>query len=82
MVTIAAPNALHAQMTIDIAKAGKHVVCEKPLAMTIEEGEQMIHAARQAGVLLHVRRGTFLHSQIFEGRKRWPTTPHSEKFTW
>jgi predicted dehydrogenase len=52
MITIAAPNALHAQMTIDCARAGKHVVCEKPLAMTIEEGEEMIHATRQAGVLL------------------------------
>src|ERR687887_346025 len=35
MVTIAAPNRLHAQMTIDIANAGKHVVCEKPLCMTV-----------------------------------------------
>ncbi len=52
MVTICAPNALHSQMTADCAKAGKHVVCEKPLAMTIEEGEQMIHVTRQAGVLL------------------------------
>jgi len=52
MVTIAAPNALHAQMTVDCVRAGKHVVCEKPLAMTTEEGEQMIHATRQAGVLL------------------------------
>jgi myo-inositol 2-dehydrogenase/D-chiro-inositol 1-dehydrogenase len=52
MVTIAAPNALHAQMTMDCAQGGKHIVCEKPLAMTIEEGVQMIHAARQAGGLL------------------------------
>src|ERR1043166_5504676 len=37
MVTIAAPNALHAQMTIDAAGAGMHVVCEKPLCMTLEE---------------------------------------------
>jgi len=51
MLTMAAPNAMHAQMTIDCAQAGKHVVCEKPLAMTIEEGEQMIHVTRQAGVL-------------------------------
>src|SRR5215831_14955962 len=34
MVNICAPNALHAQMTKDIAGAGKHIVCEKPLAMT------------------------------------------------
>ena len=52
MITIAAPNRLHARMTADIAQAGKHVVCEKPLAMTIEECEQMIHVTRQAGVLL------------------------------
>ena len=52
MVTIAAPNQLHAQMAIDIAQAGKHVICEKPLAMTLEEGEQMIDATRRAGVLL------------------------------
>src|SRR5260370_38620825 len=40
MVTIAAPNSLHAQMTKDIAAAGKHIVCQKPLAMTIAEGEE------------------------------------------
>ena len=34
MVTITAPNRLHCQMIIDIANAGKHVVCEKPLCMT------------------------------------------------
>ena len=47
MVRIAAPNALHAQMTIDCAQGGKHIVCEKPLAMTIEEGEQMIPSKKQ-----------------------------------
>jgi len=52
MVTIAAPNSLHAPMTIDCAKAGKHIVCEKPLCMTIAEGEQMVGAAKQGGVLL------------------------------
>src|SRR5713101_1180610 len=52
MVTIAAPNSLHAQMTKDAAAAGKHIVCEKPLAMTIAEGEEMIAAAKQHGVLL------------------------------
>src|SRR5216683_5964107 len=52
MVTIAAPNSLHCQMTKDIAAAGKHIVCEKPLAMTIAEGEEMIAAAKSHGVLL------------------------------
>jgi myo-inositol 2-dehydrogenase/D-chiro-inositol 1-dehydrogenase len=52
MVTIAAPNFLHAGMTADAARAGKHVVCEKPLAMTLEEADGMIDACRGAGVLL------------------------------
>jgi myo-inositol 2-dehydrogenase/D-chiro-inositol 1-dehydrogenase len=52
LVTIAAPNHLHARMTIDIANAGKHVVCEKPLCMTLEEADMMIEACRKKGVLL------------------------------
>jgi myo-inositol 2-dehydrogenase / D-chiro-inositol 1-dehydrogenase len=52
MVTIAAPNSLHAQMTKDCAAAGKHIVCEKPLAVTIAEGEEMIDVAKKHGVLL------------------------------
>lgn len=52
MVTITAPNYLHAQMTIDIANAGKHVVCEKPLSMTLAEADEMIDTCRRQGVLL------------------------------
>ncbi|MHC4328129.1 MAG: Gfo/Idh/MocA family protein [Planctomycetota bacterium] len=52
MVTITAPNHLHAQMTVDIANAGKHVVCEKPLCVTLEEADVMIETCRSKGVLL------------------------------
>src|SRR5881398_3064129 len=52
MVSITAPNRLHAQITIDAARAGKHVVCEKPLCLTLEEADVMIDACRKAGVLL------------------------------
>jgi myo-inositol 2-dehydrogenase/D-chiro-inositol 1-dehydrogenase len=52
MVTITAPNYLHAQMTIDIANAGKHVVCEKPLCMTLEEADLMIETCKLKGVML------------------------------
>lgn len=52
MVTITAPNYLHAQMTIDIAGTGKHVVCEKPLCMTLEEADLMIETCKHKGVLL------------------------------
>ena len=52
MVTITAPNRLHAQMTVDAANAGKHVVCEKPLCLTLEEADLMIDTCRERGVLL------------------------------
>jgi myo-inositol 2-dehydrogenase / D-chiro-inositol 1-dehydrogenase len=52
MVTITAPNALHAQMTLDIANTGKHVVCEKPLCMTLAEADEMIDTCKRKGVLL------------------------------
>ena len=52
MVSVTAPNRLHAQMTIDAARAGKHVVCEKPLCVTLEEADAMIDACAKAGVLL------------------------------
>src|SRR5436309_6773149 len=42
MISITAPNRLHAQITIDAARAGKHVVCEKPLCITLEEADAMI----------------------------------------
>ena len=52
MVTIAAPNQLHARMTTDLARAGKHVVCEKPLCMTLAEADEMVDVCRKEGVLL------------------------------
>ena len=69
MVTIAAPNSLHAQMTRDCAAAGKHIVCEKPLAMTIAEGEEMIAVAKRHGVLLMYGEELRLHAEIFEGER-------------
>jgi predicted dehydrogenase len=52
LVHVCAPNYLHAAITVDAAKAGKHVVCEKPLCLTLEEADRMIEACRAAGVLL------------------------------
>jgi predicted dehydrogenase len=53
-VYIALPNSMHAEYTIRAARAGVHVLCEKPLAVTVEECEQMIDAAANAGVKLMV----------------------------
>lgn len=52
MVTVGVPNDRHCQITVDAARAGKHVVCEKPLCRTLEEADRMIRACREAGVLL------------------------------
>lgn len=52
MIHISAPNYVHARMTIDAARAGKHVICEKPLCVTLEEADEMIDACKNAGVLL------------------------------
>jgi predicted dehydrogenase len=46
------PNHLHAEWTIAAARAGKHVLCEKPLAMSAAEAERMIEACASAGVVL------------------------------
>lgn len=45
VVTICTPNYLHAQMTIDALNAGKHVLCEKPMALTSKECKIMVHTA-------------------------------------
>lgn len=48
VVYIVLPNSMHAEYTIRAHRAGKHVLCEKPMAVTIEESERMIAAAEEA----------------------------------
>ena len=49
-VDVTVPNHAHAEIVIAAAQAGKHIYCEKPLAMNVAEGQQMVAAVEQAGV--------------------------------
>jgi predicted dehydrogenase len=48
-VSVCVANVYHADLTVKALKAGKHVLCEKPMATTLEECEAMVKAARESG---------------------------------
>ncbi len=54
VVSICAPNHLHAPAAIAALESGKHVLCEKPLARTGAEAEEIVRTARQAGRVVHI----------------------------
>jgi len=54
MVDICLPPALHAPVAIAALKAGKHVLCEKPIAVAADEGVRMVKAADKSGKLLMI----------------------------
>ena len=53
-IDICLPTFLHAEATIKAANAGKHVLCEKPMALTVDEADAMAAACRDAGVRLMI----------------------------
>lgn len=59
-VSVCVANHAHAQVTIDALSAGKHVLCEKPMATTLQECEDMVQAARR-----HRKRLMLGHNQRF-----------------
>ena len=72
-VLLATPNDTHLPLTQAAAAAGKHILCEKPIACSLEEAEQMYRAAEEGGVLLTVHQNRRLDpdflclKQIVEG---------------
>jgi len=68
-VYISTTNELHRDQVIAAARAGKHVLCEKPLATSLEDAHAMVKAARDAGVVMatnHHLRGAATHRAMRE----------------
>jgi predicted dehydrogenase len=63
IVYVVLPNSMHAEYVIRAAKAGKHVICEKPMALTAEDCDRMIAACKAAGKMLSV--GYRLHFEPY-----------------
>ncbi|MDQ7859703.1 MAG: Gfo/Idh/MocA family oxidoreductase [Armatimonadota bacterium] len=51
-VSIGTPPASHREIAVDAAASGRHIICEKPMAVSVADADAMIAAARRAGVLL------------------------------
>jgi UDP-N-acetyl-2-amino-2-deoxyglucuronate dehydrogenase len=54
VISVCTPNGLHAEHSILALKAGKHVLCEKPMALTVKDCSDMIHAAERANKRLFI----------------------------
>jgi predicted dehydrogenase len=63
IVYVVLPNSMHAEYVIRAAKAGKHVICEKPMAISVEECDRMIAACKAAGRQLSI--GYRLHFEPY-----------------
>ncbi|MCB1449704.1 MAG: Gfo/Idh/MocA family oxidoreductase [Nitratireductor sp.] len=57
LVTVATPNATHFEITKSFLEAGFHVLCEKPMTITVEEGEEIVALARSTGKICAVNYG-------------------------
>ena len=63
-ITVGVPNVLHAPITLAALESGKHVLCEKPLAMNATEGAQMVKLAQDKGKVLAINLNNRLRPEI------------------
>lgn len=68
-VVVALPHYLHSPVAIQCARAGKHVMCDKPIATTVEDARKMIDECRKAGVILGVNFAMRYASNHIKARK-------------
>jgi len=68
-VVVATPNFLHREIVLAALAAGKHVLCEKPLALNREEAEEMLRAAERAG-RVHMTAFTYRFTPAIQHARR------------
>ncbi|MEM1134926.1 MAG: Gfo/Idh/MocA family oxidoreductase [Bacteroidota bacterium] len=69
IIYVVLPNFMHAEYTIRAAEAGKHVICEKPLAMNVVECERMLSACKKANVNFGVGYRLYYEPHHIEARR-------------
>ncbi|MCY0879964.1 MAG: Gfo/Idh/MocA family oxidoreductase [Firmicutes bacterium] len=70
VVDICTPTAFHPALALEAFSAGLHVICEKPIALTVEEAMRMIDAARRAGVHFYVAHVVRFFPEYEEARRQ------------
>jgi predicted dehydrogenase len=70
VICVGLPNDQHERVVLDAASAGKHVICEKPLATNLEQASKMIDACNKAGVMLALAEQIGFMPKLVEARDR------------
>ncbi len=89
LVDICTPHPSHAELAIKALRAGKHVLCEKPMALDIEDAARMIEAAKETGRHLYIghtrrfdRRWAGVKEQLMAGRIGEPVCARWSERSW
>ena len=70
-VSVCVANHVHAEITIAALKAGKHVLCEKPMATKLKDCQMMVDTAEQMGKKLMIGQNQRFAKAHAEARKQW-----------
>ena len=89
LVDICTPHPSHAELAVKALQAGKHVICEKPMALEVEDAARMIRAAKETGRHLYIghtrrfdRRWTAVKEQLAAGRIGEPVCARWSERSW